>query len=231
MKSLRILPVTVIAMLLVFGLKISSVWTDAQGLILGLSVPEVQAQAKETEKEEKASTEGAEEGDKAANKEGEETAEKSEEDEESSSVSVTDLSESEIEVLQKLVERRDALEKRKKELDMRDNLLRASEARIDKKISKLKEIESTIQELLKQYDDQQLKKLKSLVAIYEKMKPKDAARIFNSLDMEVLLDVSGLMKESKLAAILGKMNGERAKELTVELATRKQLPGAKKKEG
>lgn len=231
MKSLRILPVTVIAMLLVFGLKISSVWTDAQGLILGLSVPEVQAQAKEAEKQDETAKEDAADGDKTAASEGEEAAEKPDEEEESSSVSVTDLSESEIEVLQKLVERRDALEKRKKELDMRDNLLRASEARIDKKITKLKEIESTIQDLLKQYDDQQLKKLKSLVSIYEKMKPKDAARIFNSLDMEVLLDVSGLMKESKLAAILGKMNGERAKELTVELATRKQLPGSKKKKG
>ena len=106
-----------------------------------------------------------------------------------------------------------------------------SETRIDEKISKLKEIESTIQDLLKTYDDQQLKKLKSLVSIYEKMKPKDAASIFNSLDMDVLLDITGLMKESKLAVILGNMNGKRAKELTIELATRKQLPDVKGSKG
>ncbi len=223
MKSLRILPVTVIAMILVFGLKLSSVWTDAQSVFSPLAVPEVQAQEKEAEGEkaeaEKQPEEGAEEKKEAA------------EESENRSVDVTELSESEIEVLQRLVERRDMLDKRDKELDLRDNLLRASEARIDKKIAKLKDIEATIQDLLKKYDEQELKKLKSLVSIYEKMKPKDAARIFNSLDMDVLLDVTGLMKESKLAAILGKMEGERAKKLTVELATRKQLPTLDQKKG
>ncbi|WP_169545224.1 MotE family protein [Sneathiella aquimaris] len=217
MKSLRILPVTVIAMLLVFGLKLGSVWTDAQNVIFNLSISEVQAKD-EKKDEPDAKTEAA----------GTDTAAKADdqatEEDRPASVNVTDLSESEIEVLQRLVERRDALDQRDKELDLRDNLLRATETRIDEKISKLKEIESTIQDLLKTYDDQQLKKLKSLVSIYEKMKPKDAARIFNSLDMDVLLDVTGLMKESKLAAILGNMNGERAKKLTVELATQKQLP-------
>ncbi len=137
---------------------------------------------------------------------------------------MTNLSSSEIEVLQRLVERRDQLEKRSEELDLRENLLVATEQRIDTKIAKLKDIEKTIQDLLKQYDEQELKKLKSLVVIYEKMKPKDAARIFNTLDMDVLLDVAVLMKESKLATILGNMSGKRAQELTVELATRKQLP-------
>ncbi|MEH6477473.1 MAG: hypothetical protein V7727_17405, partial [Sneathiella sp.] len=89
--------------------------------------------------------------------------------------------------------------------------------------------EATIQDLLKKYDAQELRKLKSIVTIYEKMKAKDAARIFNTLDMKVLLDVTGLMKESKLASILGKMNGQRAQELTIELATRKQLPDMDKK--
>ncbi len=222
MKSLRILPVTVIAMLLVFGLKVGAVWTDAKSVLSSLSVSEVQAQEKTDEKKaDKKADEKAADADAGKEAVQEEAAS---DEEPPKSISVTELSDSEIEVLQRLVERRDALDKRDKELDIRDNLLRATEARIDEKISKLKEIESTIQDLLKAYDEQELKKLKSLVAIYEKMKPKDAARIFNSLDMAVLLDVTGLMKESKLAAILGKMEGERAKKLTVELATRKQLP-------
>ncbi|MFT6559254.1 MotE family protein [Sneathiella sp.] len=217
MKSLRILPVTVIAMLLVFGLKLGSVWTDTQDVIFNLSISEVQA--KDEKKDEPNAKTEASGTDTAAKADDQAT-----EEDRPASMNVSDLSESEIEVLQRLVERRDALDQRDKELDLRDNLLRATETRIDEKISKLKEIESTIQDLLKTYDDQQLKKLKSLVSIYEKMKPKDAARIFNSLDMDVLLDVTGLMKESKLAAILGNMNGERAKKLTVELATQKQLP-------
>lgn len=223
MKNLRLLPVTVIAMTLVFGLKLGSVWTDTRGLLIELDVAEVNAADKDAEKAEE------KEEEKPANSEEKMADESDDEEEESTSTPVTELSESEIEVLQRLVERRDVLEKRSQEQDMRDNLLRASEARIDKKIVQLKEIEATIQDLLKQYDEQELERLKSIVSIYEKMKPKDAARIFNTLDMKVLLDVTGLMKESKLAAILGVMNGERAQELTVELATRKQLPEVGKK--
>lgn len=224
MRSLRILPVTVIAMILVFGLKVSNFWTDAQGLILGLEVGEVQAQAQEGAENREDTAENAEAVDAT------EPADTTE-NEETSSIDVTELSDSEIEVLQRLTERREKLDARKQELDMRDNLLQATEKRIDDKIAQLKKIEATIQDLLKKYDAQELKKLKSLVTIYEKMKPKDAARVFNTLDMKVLLDITGLMKESKLAAILGKMNGDRAQELTIELATRKQLPGSKEGKG
>lgn len=222
MKNLRILPVTVIAMILVFGLKLSTVWTDARGVFIDLDVAEVSAAGKDENKDAEKPVQAE---DKAASDEHAE-----DDEDEGASVSVTELSESEIEVLQKLVERRGELEKRSKEQDMRDNLLRATESRIDEKIVKLKEIEATIQDLLKEYDSQELKKLKSIVSIYEKMKPKDAARIFNTLDMDVLLDVTGLMKESKLAVILGNMDGGRAKKLTVELATRKQLPALGKKD-
>lgn len=222
MKNIRIIPVTIITMVLVVGLKIGTVWDNTRGLMVELDV--AQAVAKEDKKEESESKDPVSSEDKAKEDTEEASAEKP-----VPAINVTDLTNSEIEVLQRLVERRDELERRDKSLDMRDSLLRATESRIDEKITKLKEIEATIQALLKDYDDQQLKKLKSLVSIYEKMKPKDAARIFNSLDMEVLLDVTGLMKESKLAAILGKMEGGRAKKLTVELATRKQLPGVDEK--
>ncbi|MBL4907797.1 MAG: hypothetical protein JKX94_10130 [Sneathiella sp.] len=215
MKNLRILPVTVIAMVLVFGLKIGSVWTDTQGFFVELKVAEVSAA-------------GDEDKENAENEDAASHVDENEEDKSSYSA-ISEMSESEIEVLQRLVERRDALDQRSKEQDMRGNLLRATESRIDQKIAKLKGIEATIQDLLKQYDEQELKRLKSLVSIYEKMKPKDAARIFNTLDMEILLEVTGLMKESKLAVILGKMEGTRAQKLTVELATRKPLPDLEKK--
>lgn len=220
LKQFRILPVTILAMVLVFGLKLGNFWSDTRDNFFSLEISNVEAKEEKEEAAEDApeaaATEEAAPTDAAAAS--------GEAEASDAPIDVTTLSTSEIEVLQRLVERRDQLEQRSEELDLRENLLTATEQRIDTKIAKLKEIEKTIQDLLKQYDKQELKKLESLVAIYEKMKPKDAARIFNSLDMDVLLDVSVLMKESKLAAILGKMSGARAQELTVELATRKQLP-------
>ena len=54
--------------------------------------------------------------------------------------------------------------------------------------------------------------------IYENMKPKAAAGVFEELDMDILLEVVSRMKERKVAPILALMTPTRAKELTFELA-------------
>jgi flagellar motility protein MotE (MotC chaperone) len=79
-----------------------------------------------------------------------------------------------------------------------------------------------------QHDEQEERQLNSLVIIYENMKPKDAARIFEELDMVVLLDVIERMKERKTAPILAELNPKRAKTITIELAHRRNLPGTAK---
>ena len=61
--------------------------------------------------------------------------------------------------------------------------------------------------------------------IYENMKPKDAARIFEELDMAILLPVTERMKERKLAAVLAKMNTTKAMTLTTQLAQRRNAQG------
>ena len=55
------------------------------------------------------------------------------------------------------------------------------------------------------------------------MKPADAARIMNTLDMKVLIDVTQRMNERKIAPIMAAMDPSTAKKLTMELATRKPL--------
>lgn len=134
------------------------------------------------------------------------------------------LSHTEIELLQKLSERREGLEQRSRELDMREGLLKAAEARIDKKIGELKDLQTSIDALLKKYNEQEEAKMASLVKIYENMKPKDAARIFEQLDMPVLLDVVERMSERKIAPILAEMVPAKAKGVTAELAQRRQMP-------
>lgn len=136
------------------------------------------------------------------------------------------FSKSEIEVLQNLSLRRKNLEARGRELDMRTNLLRITETRVDERISELKKIENRIEGLLKRHDEETEAKFKRLVKVYESMKPKDAARIFDILEMRILLEMVERMKEAKMAPILAKMDGESAKALTIELANRRNLPEA-----
>ncbi|HEY9078910.1 hypothetical protein [Magnetovibrio sp.] len=134
------------------------------------------------------------------------------------------LTQSEIDLLQKLAERRVEIDARARELDSRVALLAAAESRIDRKIQDFKALQATIESLIKTYDEQQDAKLMSLVKIYENMKPKDAALIFEELEMDVLLQVAERMKERSLAPIMAKMNPQRAREVTVELNALRKLP-------
>ena len=137
---------------------------------------------------------------------------------------VEDFSDSELEVLQNLSARREELETRARELDMRENLLKVAEQRLDEKIARLDQLRATVEAHLDAYDQQMDEKLSRLVKIYESMKAKDAARIFAELEMSILLDVIGRMREQKSASILAAMDPIQAKTITSELALRNQLP-------
>jgi flagellar motility protein MotE (MotC chaperone) len=56
--------------------------------------------------------------------------------------------------------------------------------------------------------------------MYENMKAKDAAKIFDGLDTKVLLDVVKEINPRRMSDILALMAPENAQRLTVELAVR-----------
>src|SRR6185312_3667610 len=131
---------------------------------------------------------------------------------------------SEVEVLTSLSKRRSELDTRESQLQIQANVLAATEARVDAKITQLKVLQSQINALLGQRDQAQEKQLASLVKTYSAMKPKDAARIFDSLDDGVLVPVAREMKSDVLAPVLAAMNPDQAQKLTVKLANRLDLP-------
>ena len=131
------------------------------------------------------------------------------------------FTQNELDVLQKLAERREALDARERDLSLRENLVKAAEARIDKKIGEMKALQSSVESMLKQVDEQDDGKMKSLVKIYETMKPKDAAKIFEQLDMPILLAVIQRMKEAKIAPIMEVMDPMKAKTITDAMAYRR----------
>lgn len=130
----------------------------------------------------------------------------------------------EVEILQRLQERREQLDSRGRELDQREAMLTAAETRFDQKITELQNLKKEIQGLLTQANAEQQAQLDSLVKIYETMKPADAAKIFNNLENDVLLNVISRMKEAKVAPVFAAMDEKRAQEVTILLAARKRLP-------
>ncbi len=130
---------------------------------------------------------------------------------------------SEVEILQRLSSRRKILDDREQQIQVREQVLSVTEARIDQKLKDLEAMKTKVEELLNQHQQQEETKLKSLVKIYENMKPKDAARIFEELEMQVLLPVVDRMSERRVAPILANMNPQKAKDVTTELANMRKL--------
>jgi flagellar motility protein MotE (MotC chaperone) len=130
-----------------------------------------------------------------------------------------DYTDEEVDVLQQLAKRREELDLRARQLDEREALVQAAEQRMEQKMAELKALQATLEELLKTRSEQEEAELKSLVKMYENMKPKAAAKVFEEMDMDVLLE-----NERKVAPILALVTPTRAKEITFELAQRRELP-------
>ena len=135
-----------------------------------------------------------------------------------------ELTDEEIEILQSLAERREILDERERDLERRTAVLAAAEARIEEKIAKLESLRASIEQLVAENEKRNDAQIESLSKIYSAMKPKEAANIFESLEIEVVLSVLGRMKERTSAAILAKMNPTRAQAVTLQLAQQNQLP-------
>ena len=127
-------------------------------------------------------------------------------------------------ILERLQQRREELDARARELDIRENLIKAAEQRIDAHLAEVKEVESRIKVETAQKDEAEAARFKGLVTMYENMKPRDAAKIFNRLDMDVLIKVAAQINPRTMADIMAQMTPDVAERLTVELASKAQGP-------
>jgi len=130
----------------------------------------------------------------------------------------------EMEIILQLRERRELLEERGRQIELQGQLLASTEKRIDDKILQLQVLETKIKEHLRLFDEREDGQLKSIVEVYEKMKPKDAAPRFEKLPLQTQLDLVTRMKSAKVAALMEKMSPDAATDLTEELATRGAPP-------
>jgi flagellar motility protein MotE (MotC chaperone) len=123
-------------------------------------------------------------------------------------------------ILESLQKRRTELDARAHDLDVREDLLRAAEKRVAGRIEELKDLEARIDGAVQQKDEAEAARFKNVVTMYENMKAKDAAKIFDGLDLKVLLDVARAINPRNMSEILAQMTPEVAQRLTAELAAR-----------
>ncbi|MEA2921237.1 MAG: hypothetical protein QOF07_1200 [Bradyrhizobium sp.] len=123
-------------------------------------------------------------------------------------------------ILERLQSRRQELEARAREIDIRESLLKAAEKRMESRVEEVKAVESRISTATQQKAEADAARFKGLVTMYEGMKPKDAAKVFDRLEMPVLFEIASQIAPRKMSDILGLMSPEAAERLTVEMARR-----------
>lgn len=213
---LRVIPLTMTMLALVLLLKTNDIYFTSQAIRSSL-VPNAQASAPKKAEPEGEGHDAAKEGEKEKKPEPPKVSEteinalkKLEEQ--------TKYSQVELDLLHNLSKRREELDAREKELEIKTKVLDATEQRINGRIEEMKTLQSEVKVLMDAYKEQQDSDVRSLVKIYENMKPVDAATIFNELDMPILLSVIDKMSERKVAPVLAAMSPLKAKEVTEELA-------------
>jgi flagellar motility protein MotE (MotC chaperone) len=125
-------------------------------------------------------------------------------------------------LLERLQQRRQELDARARELDMREAMLKAAEQKVEAdKAAKQSAAKAASKATSKEAAENA--RFKAVVTMYETMKPKDAAKIFDRLDIKVLLEMASQIKPQRMSEIMVNMTPEAAERLTMEMAAK---PGA-----
>lgn len=127
-----------------------------------------------------------------------------------------------------LATRRTTLGQRARRLDQREALIETAQASLEAQIARLAELRAEIAAVVERHDAAEEGKLTSLIKIYETMKPKAAAEIFDRLEMPGLIRVVERMRQAKSADVLARMDPVKAKQVTAELARRTRLLEARR---
>jgi flagellar motility protein MotE (MotC chaperone) len=136
-------------------------------------------------------------------------------------------------VLRGLEDKKKSITKESDNLNKRKKELERYEEQIDEKLAQLKKLKEQINSdlalLEKKKSEKELaqeaefeKRLNSLVKTYAGMKPKNAAKIVDKMELEVARQIFSRMRESSAAQILANVDSEKAANITEHLAYKKK---------
>ncbi|WP_207477312.1 MotE family protein [Arenibaculum pallidiluteum] len=124
-----------------------------------------------------------------------------------------------------IADQRSEIDRRSRRLADAEAVLSATEMRIGTQLDRLRAVKRDVEALMQQRSDLAEEDLKRMVAIYEAMKPKDAARIFGDLETDMVIDLLDRLPERRSAPIIAELADAKAREVTRAIMQRRQLPG------
>lgn len=118
---------------------------------------------------------------------------------------------------------RSPADERESQTAAREATIAAAEKRLSERVIELVAVQQRLQGLENSLKERDEANWTGLVKLYEGMKPREAATIFNSLEKSVLIEILDRMKPVKASPILASMDTERARQVTADLATRRTV--------
>ncbi|MGI3164023.1 MotE family protein [Pseudooceanicola sp. 200-1SW] len=123
-------------------------------------------------------------------------------------------------MLEAFAAREARLEQREAQLRDRMTALAVADEEIEKKLAQLEAAEAALKETLALADSAAENDLGQLTAVYESMKPKQAAALFETMDPQFSAGFLGRMQPAAAAAVMAGLSSETAYAISVILAGR-----------
>lgn len=118
----------------------------------------------------------------------------------------------------KLSERKRELDMREAELAKLDEELQKQRVELDEKLKQLEATRKEIAQTLRSRVDNDTEKVNKLVDVYSGMKPQQAAKVIETVDEDLAIQILDRMKKKSAAEILNVMDAKKAQRLSEMLA-------------
>jgi flagellar motility protein MotE (MotC chaperone) len=129
-------------------------------------------------------------------------------------------------LLRAIRDRRHQLDAAAAALADRERMLQVIEKRTTELLHELEAAREALETMLAAADEEADAQLMRLVTIYESMKPKDAARLFEAMPADVAGGFIRRMREAKSALILAHLEAKHAYAIALSVANHGRLPSA-----
>ena len=116
----------------------------------------------------------------------------------------------ELDKLYKLTERKKELDLKEEELNKKAKEIDAQKIYVEQKLKELEEYRAKISNLLQDRVKTDATKIENLVQIYSNMRPNQAAKVFETMDEDLVIEILAKMKKKTAADVLNLMKAEKA---------------------
>ena len=127
------------------------------------------------------------------------------------------FTESEKEILTRLLEKEQKIQAQQTELNRRESHLKSLEEDIQRQILQLEQLQKQVEERINAKKTQDTAQLDKAVALYEKMEGKKAADSISKLNQKIAIQILMKLKDKTASEILSNMRAEDSARLVEEI--------------